>query len=67
MGRPKLAIPSIEKNISIPEDVVVQVDLKLFSTLESKVPHGAWSRYITALIREDLKRGRNVDDNHTDI
>lgn len=55
MGRPKKAIRSVEKNISIPEDVVVQVDLRLFSELEGRVPHGSWSRYITGLIRADFK------------
>lgn len=54
MARPKKAVRSIEKNISIPEDLVFQVDLALYSELESRVPHGAWSRYITALIRKEL-------------
>lgn len=54
MGRPKLAIRSVEKNISIPEDICLKVDLKLFSELEGRVPHGAWKKYITGLIRKDL-------------
>lgn len=57
MGRPKKIIPSIEKKISIPEDLVARVDLSLWSELEGKVPHGAWSRYISGLIREDFKNG----------
>jgi hypothetical protein len=57
MGRPKKPIRPIEKNISIPEDICAKVDLRLFSPLEGRVPHGAWSRYITALIRQDLSRG----------
>lgn len=55
MGRPKKAIPSIEKNISIPEDLCLRVDLLLHSEVEGRVPHGGWSRYITDLIRRDLK------------
>ena len=54
MGRPKKAVRPIEKNISLPEDICAQVDLRLFSLLEGRVPHGAWSRYITGLIRQDL-------------
>lgn len=54
MGRPKKPIKSVEKNISIPEDVCARVDLMLYSELEGRVPHGAWSRYITGLIRKDL-------------
>lgn len=60
MGRPKKAIPSIEKKISIPEDVCAVVDLSLWSELEGRVPHGAWSRYITGLIRRDIS-GRRKD------
>lgn len=60
MGRPKNTIRSIEKNISIPENVVIQVDLKLFSELESRVPHGAWSRYITGLIQADMEARKDV-------
>ena len=56
MGRPRKAIRSIEKNISIPEDLVLKVDLFLFSPLEQRVPHGAWSKYIQGLIREDFQK-----------
>lgn len=54
MGRPRKAVRSIEKNISIPEDICARLDLHLFSVLEQRVPHGAWSRYITGLIIQDL-------------
>ena len=60
MGRPRKTIRSIEKNISIPENLVIQVDLRLFSDLEGKVPHGGWSRYIQKLIRKDLE-GRKIE------
>lgn len=56
MGRPKKAIRPVEKSISIPEDITMQVDLRLFSLLEGRVPHGAWSRYVTGLIIKDLQR-----------
>lgn len=56
MGRPAKAIRPIEKKINIPEDLTVQVDLILWSELEQRVPHGAWSRYIISLIEDDLKR-----------
>lgn len=59
MPRPRKAVPSVEKNLSLPRDLVVAVDLELFSELEGKVPFGAWGRYVERLIREDLaKRGR---------
>ena len=46
----------VEKNISLPEDLVARVDLELFSELEGKVPFGAWQRYVEGLIRADLER-----------
>jgi hypothetical protein len=54
MARPRKAVRPIEKNISIPEDLVCKVDLRLFSELEGRVPHGAWSRYVSGLIRKEL-------------
>ena len=54
MARPRKAIPSVEKNISLPQDLVAQVDLELYSDLEGKVPFGAWQKYLERLIRQDL-------------
>ena len=56
MGRPRKAIRPVEKNISLPEDIVARVELELYSELEGKVPFGAWQRYLEGLIREDLAR-----------
>lgn len=55
-GRPRASVPSAEKNLSLPSDLVGRVDLLLFSELEGRVPHGAWSRYIARLIKDDLDR-----------
>lgn len=56
MGRPANTIRSVEKSISLPETVTTRVDILLYSPLEARVPHGAWSRYITELITKDLMR-----------
>lgn len=56
MARPKLIIRPREKTISLPEPIVEAVDEILFSQLEDKVPHGAWSRYIMGLINADLHK-----------
>ena len=56
MPRPRKAIRPVEKNISLPEDLVARVDLELYSDLEGKVPFGAWQRYVEGLIRADLER-----------
>ncbi len=56
MGRPRKAIPSIEKNISLPRDLVIAVELELYSEVEGKVPFAAWQKYLEDLIRKDLAR-----------
>lgn len=56
MGRAKKTDRPIEKNISLPQSIVVRVELELFSALEGKVPFGAWQRYIVGLIQADLVR-----------
>ena len=56
MGRPRKAVPSIEKNISLPRDLVVAVELELYSEVEGKVPFAAWQKYLESLIRADLAR-----------
>lgn len=55
MGRPRKAIRSVEKNICIPEDIVAQVELELWSELEGKVPFAAWQRLVVELLLEWLK------------
>lgn len=55
MPRPKLAIRPVEKNINLPQTICTKVDLILFSEIEGRVPHGAWSKYICHLIEADLK------------
>lgn len=59
-GKPAKVIRPVEKKISIPEDVVAQIDLELYSELESRVPHGAWSTLITKLLREHLAKGQRA-------
>ena len=56
MGRPRKAVPSIEKNVSLPRDLVVAVELELYSEVEGKVPFAAWQKYLESLIRADLAR-----------
>jgi hypothetical protein len=56
MPRPRKAIRPVEKNISLPQDLVTRVDLELWSEVEGKVPFGAWQKYVEGLIRADLAR-----------
>lgn len=54
MARPKRNIRSTYLNLAVPEDIRALLDLHLFSPLEGRVPHGAYSDYISRLIRQDL-------------
>lgn len=56
MARPRKAVPSVSKEISLPMPLVVKVDLLLFSQIEGKVPFGAWQKYLVTLIEADLAR-----------
>jgi hypothetical protein len=56
MARPRKTDRPIEKNVSLPQSIVVRVELELFSALEGKVPFGAWQRYIIGLVEVDLAR-----------
>lgn len=56
MPKPKSLDPGVSKNISIPQSVVEQVDALLYSQIESRVPHGAYSRLVTMLLRDWLGR-----------
>ena len=59
MAKPRKTDRPVEKNISLPSSLVVRVDLELFSTVEGKVPFGAWQRYVVSLIEADLiRRGK---------
>lgn len=51
MGRPKNIIPTIQLNVMIPQDLVMQMNLELYSELEQRVPFGAQQRLLTALLR----------------
>lgn len=56
MPRAPKADRPVEKTISIPQSICTKVDLILWSELENRVPHGAWSRYIINLIEADLEQ-----------
>lgn len=52
MPKPPNLIPSKQLNVALPLPVFTQMTLHLHSDLEQRVPHGAYSRFITELIRE---------------
>lgn len=55
MPRPRKTDRPVEKTINIPSSITTKVDLILWSALEGKVPHAAWSKYVVGLIEADLR------------
>lgn len=56
MPRPKKTDRPVEKHLPLPTSLVAEVELRLYSELEGKVPHGAWSKLITQLLQEWVAR-----------
>lgn len=57
MPKPRRTVRPTYLNLALPEDVRALLDLRLYSPLEGRVPHGAYSAYIAQLIRTDLTKG----------
>ena len=54
MPKPRRTIRPTYLNLALPEDIRAKLDLHLFSDLEGRVPHGAYSRFICHLLRREL-------------
>jgi hypothetical protein len=52
MSKPPNLIPSQQLNVALPLPVYVQLTAHLYSDLEQRVPHGAYSRFFTELLRD---------------
>ena len=51
--RPNL-IPSVQLNVALPLGVYTQLTARLYSELEGRVPHGAYSRFIAETLLERM-------------
>lgn len=60
MARPRRIDRPVEKRISLPRSLVVQVELELFSDLEQKVPFGAWQRLLIDLLERQVEVWRRA-------
>lgn len=61
MAKTKRTIRPIEKNISIPENIVAEVNLHLYSELEKKIPFAAWSKLVSSLLRQWLEEKKRKE------
>lgn len=58
MPRTKKVIRYVKKGIQLPEDLLIEVDLELFSDVEGKVPFAAWQKLVEPLLRQWLAERR---------
>lgn len=60
MPAPRKVDRPVKKQLCLPESLVTQVDLALWSELEGRTPKGEWSGLVAGLLRDWLKAGQRV-------
>lgn len=56
-GRPPNILRPVKLTTYLPEDLRAKLDLHLFSTVEGRVPHGAYSKFLIERVRDFLDTG----------
>lgn len=51
-GRPQNILRPVKLTTYLPEDIRAQLDIHLFSAVEGRVPHGAYSKFLAERVRE---------------
>lgn len=52
MARPAKTTPSVNINLAVDPDLMAKVRLEVFSEVEGKVPHGAYSGFFNTVLKE---------------
>lgn len=52
VGRPQNILRPIKLTTYLPEDLRAQLDIHLYSEIEGRVPHGAYSQFLAERVRE---------------
>lgn len=52
MPKPPNVIRPTQLTVALPADIRARLDLHLWSDLERRVPHGAYAKFLTQLLRE---------------
>lgn len=58
MPKPRNIVPSKQLNVALPLPVFVKLGAHLYSELEQRVPHGAYSRFLSNLLRGFFAQAR---------
>ncbi len=56
MAREKQTIKTRSKNIHLPEDLIVRIELELYSDLEGRIPQGAQQQFFIRLLQDYFKQ-----------
>ena len=56
MAKPARIDRPVEKSLSLPTSLVAKIELRLYSELEKRVPHGAFSKFVIQCVEEYLRR-----------
>lgn len=51
-GRPPHVLRPVKLTTNLPEDLRAKMDIHLFSTVENRVPHGAYSKFLAELVKQ---------------
>lgn len=65
MARPKKTIRNVQKNIGIEEEYASKLDIILFSEIENRVPHGAYSTFFNKLLRDYFDEQARIQANNS--
>lgn len=62
-GRPQHILRPVKLTTYLPEDLRAKLDLHLYSEVEGRVPHGAYSKFLAERVREffEPKVNSNAD------
>lgn len=56
MARPPKLDRPVAQEIYLPQSLHAELKIRLYSTAEGRVPHGAWSKFFETLARQALAR-----------
>ena len=59
MPRPKQTIPSVHRNIALPQPLADRLDLELYSELEEGIPVGAYKKFFSDLLAQYFESRAN--------
>lgn len=62
MSRPRNTTRSIDVHLMLPEDLVAEVSIMLYSDLQGRIPLGEQARFYTRAARELLQRMKEETD-----